>query len=184
MASIRDCKQIQPLLSEYVDGALSTDSAWNVQMHLSSCAVCARIAVNLESTVALLKALPRPETSATFEEKLAVRLADQAMRPHRTSLGDRLRVWWATPRVPPTVATVGALAAMVPIVVVAAMYVSPLGWVPTSRAAATRQQFVEKCVQEHASFASSDPLGDPSAMLLSASPRSAIASDGSQEERL
>ena len=175
MASINDCKSIQLRLSEYVDGALSEEAAWKVKMHLASCAVCARVAADFRATAGLLGALPRVETSASFEAALARRLADQVLQPRRAGLGGGIRAWWSslTPRARPVLAAAGALAAVGP---VAGFLVAKSAQdVPAQRvtAVASEQQFVEQCLDAHAAYAAADPLGDPAAVLLAASPKMA-----------
>ena len=168
MASIIDCKKIQPLLSEYVDGTLAGDSAWGVKLHLSSCAVCARAAEELSATVSLLRSLPREETSDAFSEALARRLADQVLKPARPDLGERVREWWSLPRVRPALAAAGALAALAP----AALFfttrqpVAPVAEPPAVASAGDQQQFLDEVLEEHASYASGEPLGDPTAAVL------------------
>src|SRR6476646_5558327 len=90
MATMLDCKKVQPLLSEYVDGVLPPDTGWDVKLHVASCAVCARVADELTATAKLLQSLPALEPSANFEAALAKRLADQVLTPARPTLGQRL----------------------------------------------------------------------------------------------
>src|SRR6476646_6265157 len=101
MATMLDCKKVQPLLSEYVDGALPSDTAWDVKLHVASCAVCARVADELAATAKLLQSLPTLEPSANFEAALAKRLADKVLTPKRPSLGQRIAAalggWWSRP---------------------------------------------------------------------------------------
>lgn len=172
MASIIDCKKIQPLLSEYVDDALPSGGAWDIKLHLASCAVCARAAEELGATVSLLKEMPRQETSASFEAALARRLADQVLQPRRAPLSQRLRDWWTRPRVRSTIALAGALAALVPVAVVLRSQMTPVpGTGETARTTETvEQQFLNEVIEEHASFASAQPLGDRTAVILATSP--------------
>lgn len=158
---MNDCKNIRPRLSEYVDGALPADLAWTVRMHLASCAVCARIAEDFSAMARLLGELPRRETSAGFEAALARRLADQMLPPHRA--------WWplSGARLRPAAAFAGALAALVPAVFLATRH-SPERARPETAAAVSEQQFVEQCLDEHAAYASAEPLNDSAAVLLAA----------------
>ncbi len=166
MASIIDCKKVQPLLSEYVDGTLAGDNAWGVKLHLASCAVCTRAAEELSATVSLLRSLPRQETSDAFSEALTRRLADQVLQPRRPGLQEQLREWWSLPRVRPALAAAGALAALAP----AALFVStrqPATPVESPAVArAEQEQFLDEVLEEHASYASGEPLGDPAAAVL------------------
>lgn len=163
MASMNDCKTVQPRLGEYVDGTLEPNAAWHTGLHLASCAVCARIASDLEAATRLLQNLPREEPSPNFEAALAARLADQALRTRRTSLAGRIREWWSLPRVRPALAMAGALAVVLPVVFMAtpARRSTRPGGTPAADLA-----FVEQCLDEHASFAAAEPLGDQAAVLL------------------
>lgn len=186
MATMLDCKKIQPLLSEYVDGALPGDSAWEIKLHLSSCAVCSRVADELSATTKMLSSLPRLDTSAGFEKALARRLAEQALQPRPAGWKDILRGWWETPRVRrPSLATAAGLAALVPVVAIltynarnAPQTVSPAAISVTSSqqmqpgqmaivtpAVATLEQFAD----EHAAYESSEPLSDSAGLLVATS---------------
>ena len=163
MAGMNDCKNIRPRLSEYVDGALPADLAWTVRMHLASCAVCARVAEDFTTTARLLGELPRRETSESFEAALARRLADQVLPPRRAPWwpGGRLRVFR------PVLAVAGALAAIVPAVLLTTGH-TPEPARTSAAALVSEQQFVEQCLDEHAAYASAEPLNDSAAVLLAA----------------
>jgi len=174
-----------------VDGTLDDDATWDVKLHLSSCAVCARAADELRGTIALLKSLPRGETPADFEDQLTRRLADIALQPRVPSLAERLREWWARPRVRPAMlATAGALAAVVP----AALFLSLGRTVSTTSAisqmppaievsAAASQRWVEQCLNEHSTYAAAEPFGDQSAVVLASFDSGSSASSASGGRR-
>ena len=172
MASMLDCKKIQGRLSEYVDGALDRETAWNIKLHLSSCSVCSLVESELQATTGLLRSLPDVGPSANFEAKLAMRLADQVLQPRRASLLGRVRDWWYdAPYARPAVTSGLALAAVLPAAFVflgghtTAPSVSqrPQTAGVTTASAATGDGTLEQVWAEHAS---SDPLGDNSGMLL------------------
>lgn len=178
MATMNDCKTIQPRLSEYVDGALAENDAWKVKLHLSSCAVCERVADELSATAKLLSALPTMETSAGFEAVLARRLADRALHPRSPSLLDRLRsLWTERPAVRPAMASLtafAAAAAMVGVFVVNRSSTAPLANTepPAAQTVVTDQKkpaTLEQVFDEHAAYASAEPLGDPAGMLMASS---------------
>lgn len=186
MATMLDCKKIQPQLSEYVDGALPADTAWDIKMHLASCAVCSQVAGELSTTARLLNTLPSLEPSLDFEAKLAARLADRVLQPRRPSLWDRLsegvRGWWAQPLARPALASGVALAALLPVVVVlnqgdggdiartnAAAPVAPVArTTPAAKAADRSPNSLDQIWREHNAYASSEPLGDGAGLLPSA----------------
>jgi anti-sigma factor RsiW len=166
MASILDCGKVQPELSEFVDGVLSEKRAWEIEMHLASCAVCSRVADDFRATSRLLSALPAAELSAGFEARLALRLADQALAPRPLTLWGRLRRAWdeRSRRVQAAYASGFALACAVPVCVAFVVRASGSGVVaPTQLAEASP---LEAIVRSHASAASAEPLGDPSGLML------------------
>jgi anti-sigma factor RsiW len=122
MATIRDCAKIQPLLSEYVDDTLTEQVAWDVKMHVTSCAVCAKIADDFAATSRLLGELPSMELSANFEAMLTKRLADESLRPRSLTPWNRIAIafsemWQNTTR-RTVMATGVAVAMIVPLAVV------------------------------------------------------------------
>jgi hypothetical protein len=188
MASMLDCKNVQPRLSEYIDGAVSGDEAWNIKLHVSSCAVCERVAEELSTTANLLRALPTLEPSAGFEAALAQRLADRALQPKRPSVWARLGEWWSVPRVRPAFTTSVALAAVAPLVLMVTRNVSTPVATSTgiARSAATPSpqppagdSTLDELWREHTTYAASEPLADPVGMFQarSAAPTPIAATD-------
>lgn len=184
MASMMDCQKVQPLLSEYVDGTLDGDAAWSVKMHVASCAVCGRIADDFTATTRLLGTLERREPSANFEDMLAGRLADIALRP--ATPWQRFRAWWsdsgAAPVRRPALASAAALAALAPVAVVvigqravtngqgaAPAVVSASPAAPADRTADSAGA-LRDIWDDHTEFSSSQPLGDQSGVLASLGP--------------
>lgn len=177
MATMNDCKKIQPLLSEYVDGELTEETAWTVKLHLSSCAVCGRIADDFAATARLVASLPEPKgPSEGFEAALARRIADQMLVPKPLSAWDKVRLWFdeATnpashpQRRPMVLATATALAAAIPAVIFFTHQTQlPGPPTPPSLPPVTTAQIVvsdpalSELWNEHAAFSSAQPLGDP-----------------------
>ncbi len=182
MATILDCKTVQPQISEYIDGAMvNADAAWAIKLHLSSCAVCTQVAEDLTQTTRLLQALPTLDTSANFEAALARRLADQVLQPRRPSLLDGVREWWSgLPTYRTAFASAAALAAVLPVGFVLAYHAgavnrpaSPAS--PSVRSAASDPS-LDELFNEHMSYASSEPLADSSAGMLETPGASAASS--------
>jgi anti-sigma factor RsiW len=170
MASILDCKNIQAGLSEYIDGALPTEQAELTQAHLRSCAVCTKVAEELTQTTRLLAFLPRPEPSQDFEQKLAARLAGQALRPKPITLGEKLSAWWSRPRVRPAMASGLAVACLVPVVIFFPRALRPVPVVPPAAEAVAENTEVEQAMQEHLSAKAGEVFGDSAGLLLAAAP--------------
>jgi anti-sigma factor RsiW len=186
MATMLDCKKIQPLLSEYIDGALDSEKAWSVKMHIASCAVCSTVADELRGTAALLQTLPPREPSANFEAMLAKRLADQVLTPHRPSFLERLRTWWDTPQVRPVATSAVALAAVVPMALFVVLRPHATGGqqprsvigTPGTETVADDEATVNQLWRDHISYASTEPLGNGGGMLLPAASFTASSSGG------
>lgn len=177
-----DCKKVQPQLSEFVDGALDGDAAWSIKLHLATCAVCAKVEEELRGTADLLRSLPEIGPSASFEAKLAARLADQVLQPRRPSLADRLRDWWYdAPYARPAVTTSAlALVALIPLVFFT-INRAPVGDAPLvgaprgSTAVAKAPANTTTLEQVWAEHTSSDPFGDDSSLLLTSAPTDSSA---------
>jgi anti-sigma factor RsiW len=179
MATMLDCKKIQPLLSEYVDGTLPDQSAWDVKMHVTSCAVCSQVARELTATANLLSSLPTLEPSANFEAMLAKRLADQVLSPHKPTFTERLRnglsEWWSRPLTRPAVATGVVFAALLPVAVLMTQPMKPVydsvavtspSPIPTQPAAPRNDSgTLDDLWREHSSYVSTEPLGDSAGMV-------------------
>jgi anti-sigma factor RsiW len=183
MATMLDCKKIQPLLSEYVDGTLPDQSAWDVKMHVTSCAVCSQVARELTATANLLSSLPTLEPSANFEAMLAKRLADQVLSPRKPTFTERLRngltEWWARPLVRPAVATGVVFATLLPVAVLmtqtgpsttiaAVMSPSPTPTQVANQNTDNSAGTMDELYSDHLSYTTSEPLG-ASAGYLAAS---------------
>ena len=177
MATMLDCRRVQPLLSEYVDGALSEETAWDVKMHVASCAVCQRVADDFAGTAELLGNLAHVEPSANFEAMLAARLADLSVKPRRPSLREQVSEWWyargSVGR--PALASAAAFAFVVPLILVtltlrqgAVDAVNGTAVVKQSNAAASPAsdaEALERLYDDHAAYSSSLLLGDSSGVL-------------------
>lgn len=163
MASMLDCGKIQAGLSEYLDNVLSAERGEATRAHLSSCAVCTKVAEELAQTSRLLAFLPRPELSANFEQELTARLAGQVLRPKPTTLGEKLSAWWIRPRVRPAVASVLAVAALIP---TATFFVHPPASTVLPEDTVLENTAVERAMQEHLSARTSEIFGDSSGVLL------------------
>lgn len=189
MQTIRDCKTIQPDLSQYVDGTLPETRAWNIKMHVASCAVCDQIVRDFTQTTHLLSSMERREPAANFEAALARRLADHVLAPPRTvSLWDKMRDSIsarvpASPRFRPVYLAPVAFAALAPLVFWAAspktappvpqtntqMQAAPQTGANAPANALAKDATLDDLLNDHAAYASSEPLADPAGMLAAQS---------------
>jgi anti-sigma factor RsiW len=155
--SMLDCKKIQPRLSEFIDGTLPENERWEVRLHLSSCAVCTRASAELAATVKLVGSLPERAPSASFDDALAARLADLVLTPRPQTWQEKLALLWRRPATRPALASGLALAVVAP----ACFFLLR----PVAPPAAAEDAMLTQIVREHADFASSEPLANPSDML-------------------
>ena len=173
MASILDCKKIQEGLSEFMDGALTPEQSEATQAHLRSCAVCTQVASELTQTSRLLALLPHPEPSESFEQKLALRLAGQALRPKPITRIEKLAAWWIRPGVRPALASGLAVACLVPAVVFVPRALHKNSVTPSRVSTVetvAENTAVEQVMQEHLSAKAGEVFGDSSGLLLAATP--------------
>lgn len=182
---MNDCKNIQPLLSEYVDGELADEATRRVKTHVLSCAVCQSIADDFASTARLVSSLPVPKgPSANFEAMLARRIADQCLTPKPLSPLDKLRLWWDEATAPNTTgyrlnpALAGAFALLVVLFPTAYFMThtssqSNTG-LPIAQASASPDSAanlvaddptLNELWNEHTAFSSAQTLGDPATAL-------------------
>jgi anti-sigma factor RsiW len=156
--SMLNCKHVQNRLSEFVDGTLPESETWEIRKHLASCSVCARASAELAATVRLIGSLPERGPSESFDDRLAARLADLVLTPRPLTLREKLVALWSRRAVRPAVASGLALAALVPLGV--------FFWPRTvAKTPQTDEAVLTQIAREHADYASSEPLADPSDLL-------------------
>ena len=173
MATITDCKIIQPLLSAYTDDELVPQQSEQVKSHLHSCAVCATIADDFQNTARLVATLPAPPAlSKNFEALLARRIADECLAPKPVSPLGKWQAWWddvatARPvRLSPAFAAIAASVVLIPAGYFATRTVNP----PVVQTDATpgiaanlvaSDPMLTELADEHIAFSAAQPLGDP-----------------------
>ncbi|MBC7806131.1 MAG: zf-HC2 domain-containing protein [Akkermansiaceae bacterium] len=182
MATMNDCKQIQPLLAEYADGELIGETTRQVETHVQSCAVCQSIADDFAATARLVSSLPTPKgPSANFEAMLARRIADECLAPKPLSPLDKLRVWWDEKTAPSAAGYRFAPALAGAFVVLVALFpagylltrsdnvtvtrVLPLSSPDTAANLVASDPTLTELWDEHTSFSSAQLLGDPATAL-------------------
>ncbi len=65
-----DCREIQPLLSQMSDGAVTPDTAARIEAHLAECEACRSLLRELKQTKALVANLPQESVSSQFMDTL------------------------------------------------------------------------------------------------------------------
>jgi hypothetical protein len=87
----KTCSEIGKYLSGYIDGALTSDMAWKIDMHCATCRNCAQTIQQLRKTVSLLAQVQPKPMSENFDSKLAAKIAALDMKaPHRRSAAQTL----------------------------------------------------------------------------------------------
>lgn len=165
------------MLSEFIDGALDSEGAWTVRMHVSSCQSCAEDLRLLEGTVSLLRSTSQPQLSERFDASLALRIeAARHLREEsihgsvvsRTLFGLRSSLSanrFAIGRALRLSAPVVAGACVMAFLIVSA----PSGTVmraPKAVAVNDTSGFVKACQHEQQSYLAGQPFADPSAQAL------------------
>lgn len=92
------CKEMQLLLSDYLENSLSARRMWEVEKHLATCASCAAQAHQMQQTVQLLRTAEVFDTGPDFMAKLHARLDGLEPEPIRRTPWTALRDWAADVR--------------------------------------------------------------------------------------
>lgn len=167
------CSSVQPLLSEYIDNALSGRATWEVDKHLAECNVCARLVNEMRWTVGALTAAPRFEVSTDFMAQLQRRIADLEPESPR-------RVWLANLREmfrPRALPVWGAAAAACALAVVLLLPRTPgQSGGPLVRPLKPEPSFVQAAKSQNVALAAANPLEDlATANLVASSPMESSA---------
>ena len=156
-----NCQTIYPLLSEYIDNALSARDTWRVDAHLAECNACVRALNEMRQTVRLVAEMPRFEVDAEFTEKLQSRLATiEPDRPRVAWLGNIRQLFR-----PKAIPVWGAAACGLALIILLPrsphdqVEVQPIGAPP-------RPSIVQTARNQSVALAAANPLGDPAAAAL------------------
>lgn len=179
----RTCRNVQQMLSDYVDNTLSAHDVWKVEKHLAECGACTAHARQLQATVRLLRTTERHDTGGDFMARLHARLDGlEPERPRRNPLWDSLQDWLAGMRAPlqlrrvPALSLGLAMAALLFVVVVN----RPQG---DNKVAATVLPIASDSLQRHVALSASNPFDDPVAANLEAHSALADSNNASAQEQ-
>jgi anti-sigma factor RsiW len=170
-----ECREMQPLLSEYVENTLSARDTWRVEKHLTECSACAAQTRELQATVALLRNSARFDTSADFMANLHARLdglEPESARPR--ALWATLRDWLAgatqtlrTARVPAL--SLGlATTALIAVLLVPHEPRDPVTPPPPASDSTGVAPIASQTLRRNVALAASNPFDDPVAANLAA----------------
>jgi len=175
------CRQYADLLNEYVDGRLGSDLMWKTKNHLSVCTTCRETVEALVSVSQMLGSVTRREVSQGFNAALEARIAATPRKVSRTpwlgvdfsslliSQGSRQQLRLVAPGI--------ALACCLLLAIFVSRSPNALTPNPPANATVTHsdqqqtseQTVIQACLNQHRAQATSDPLSDTSAQLLTAS---------------
>lgn len=173
----RECAQMQPLLSDYLDNTLSARQVWNVEKHLAACAECAALCREIRATVRLLQAAPRFDTGGDFMAKLHARLDSvEPERPLSRSRLTALRDGWAGLVATLRQRPVPALSLGFAVTALLALLLMPHGGsvkpsdlpAPPPPLASTPAPLAAQSLRRNVALAAANPLDDPAAANLEA----------------
>lgn len=116
-----NCREIEDMLSAYIDGELAAAEALAVTKHLSMCNICRQELVELQEVINSIRNLPELDPPADFHAKLCARLSSfKGRRPWYKQMGSRQ--WFP----------LGAVAAAILLFVVSFNVLSPFTSMPNS----------------------------------------------------
>jgi anti-sigma factor RsiW len=158
------CRKVEPLLSDYLDNALSAREVWEVEKHLTACPACTQLSQQMQATVHVLRNADRYDTGDDFMAKLHARLDDLEPEPARgRSLRDMAQNWLGTLRAAmrtwhvPALATGFAAATLILVVSGNLSVVPSKPVVPTVPERAAQNEDLSRQV----AFVASNPFDDP-----------------------
>lgn len=168
-----NCKQFSKLAGDYVNRTLGEDKLESAQAHLSTCTQCASLVRELENTSHLVRSLDRASAPAGFETRLRTRLASQERPEAPAAAGNTIRDWLrgigrtflVTPPHGYRLAIRPALAGLIVCAIIVGS-IFMLGQGRDPNASEMDWGYIETCQNQHASFASANPLADESAVIL------------------
>ena len=154
-----DCRNVQPLLSEYIDNALSGRSTWEVDRHLADCHECTRLLNELRRTADLVGSAPRFEVSPDFMSNLQSRLARLEPEPARSAWLEGIRRLFRPRVIPAWGAALGTC-------VLAVILMIPRPGAKLTPA--SEPMNVQVAARQNVALSASDPFADTAAANLTA----------------
>ncbi len=155
-----NCNQFAKYITDYVDGTLDRGVAGEMDMHMNLCHDCKSLVTELENTSSLIRSLDRLTAPEGFEHRLKERIASAPAHAPRVTLWRRLT--GGTSRRPLVLRPVFA-AFTVCLILIGSMLLVQKTWFAQPE---TDWEYIEKCQEGHAIFASANPLADDSAIIL------------------
>jgi anti-sigma factor RsiW len=159
-----NCNQFAKFITDYVDGTLERGVAGEMEMHMNVCHDCNSLITELENTSSLIRSLDRLTAPEGFDQRLKARIASVPVVAPGTGLRRRLSCWLASGSSRPFLLRPVFAAPLIFVIFAGSTFVL----VEKVRFAQpeTDWEYIGKCQEQHASFASANPLADDSAIIL------------------
>jgi anti-sigma factor RsiW len=173
------CDKIQPMLSAFIDNALSARETWEVDRHLAECHECQRNLNEMKRTVQLLHDVPAFEVSADFDAKLQAKLSKLQPKPDRF-LWIREFSRMFRPRLLPAWGAASILGIV--LVLMTFFNQKPIRTTNRNSFPAMEANFVQQAKVQNMAFTAVNPLEDVSIANLSAHPSGQFGSNANTSE--
>ena len=154
-----NCKRVQRLLSEHIDGRLSGRATWEIDLHLAQCNRCTEIANELRKTIAVAQAARRCDAPTGFAARVQQRLAESPPPSRRQPVVEIVRAA-LRPKVLPAWAAVPVLT------ILALTLRHPADVRPAPAAQAGARIALHSAGYGHIALTAAGPLDDVSASVL------------------
>lgn len=167
-----NCKELLKYMDDYINRTSSSNLTHDIELHLSVCPNCAKLARELECTSLMVRSLSRLNAPAGFAENVKRRIAlqpkSEPASPSWELIKQRLHGLKESLYTPvfgqvrvPRLVVVGLLLCLVTLG--SMLVVNQARYSPET---VIDRAYIEMCRDQHASFASANPLADNSAILL------------------
>ncbi len=176
---IMKCDKIQPMLSAFIDNALSARDTWEVDRHLAECHECQRNLNEMKCTIKLLHDIPSFEVSADFDAKLQEKLSELQPKPDRFMWIKGLSRMFR-PRLLPAWGAASILGIL--LVMMVFFNQKPIRTVNLNTFPSTEANFVQQAKVQNMAFSAVNPLEDVSIANLSAHPSGQFGSNANTSE--
>ena len=156
------CRSVEPLLSDYMENALSAREIWEVEKHLTSCTACTQLSQQMQATVQVLRAADRYDTADDFMAKLHARLDRVEPEPaRRPSVRDMAQNWLGALQAGLRTWHVPALTAGFAAAALVLLVQSNLPVVPATSATPPAAEHLREDLSRQVAFVASNPFDDP-----------------------
>lgn len=173
------CDKIEPMLSEFIDNALSARDTWEVDRHLAECHECQLTLNEMKRTIELLHDVPAFAVSDAFESKLHARLSNlQPKQDHLLWMKGLSRMF--RPRLLPAWGAASVVGVVLMMMVL--FNQKPIRTINGNTFSSTEANIVQQAKVQNMAFTAANPLEDISIANLSAHPSGQFDSNAGSAE--